>query len=131
MQSTLAKPCLEGKGGETEHGLRSCTADATFDEEEAEGGFEDEEEPEEDSEEEEEAAETEPGMLHIRDEGRKLRGRAQRRKITSMCKGPNVATLKALTGWQKGHLPNCHCVECAVPVGTLVRVIPRQPEGGW
>ena len=123
--------CLEGNGGETEHGLRSCTADATFEEEEAEGGLEDEEEPEEG----EDAAETEPGMpvppALIRKEGRKLRGRAHRRTVTSTCEGPDVATLKGLTGWRKGHSVKCTCAECAVPVGTVVRVIPRQPEGGW
>ena len=123
--------CLEGKGGETELGLRSCTADATFEVDEgAEGAEEAEDDAAEDSEPEEER-EGGPGNLHVRKEGRKVRGRKKRRKVYSTCKGPDVATLKALTGWKDGHEMDCVCVECAVPVGTVVRVIPRQPEGGW
>ena len=120
--------CLEGQGGETEHGLRSCTADTAFEEdasaaEDGSGGSKD--------------AATEgdggsaDGGLHLRGAGRTRRARPQRRTVLSACKGPDVSKLKALTGWMEDHLIDCDCVKCAVPVGTVVRVIPRQPEDGW
>jgi len=111
------------KGGQTEHGLRSCTADATFEEEEEEeigeeavlaGG---------------EASIGSGGRL--RESGKTVRGQPRRRKILSTCKGPHVATLEALTGWKEGHALDCPCVKCQVPAGTVVRVIPRHNDKDW
>ena len=114
----------ETQGGETEHGLRSCTADATFEEEtweevDSEDG-EAEAQPDPDSEE----------VAQMRPAGRKAGRRAQLRKVLSTCKGPHVAALAHLTGWRQNHDLDCPCTKCRVPGGTVVRVIPRH-SGDW
>jgi hypothetical protein len=108
----------ETKGGETEHGLRSCTADATFEEE----TWEEVEDHEADPESEEAA--------QVRQAGRKVQRRPKLRKVLSTCKGPHVAALAHLTGWRQNHDLDCPCAECRVPGGTVVRVIPRH-SGDW
>ena len=114
----------ETKGGETEHGLRSCTADATFGEEtwDGEETWEEVEDDEADSESEEAA--------QVRQAGRKVQRRPKLRKVLSTCKGPHVAALAHLTGWRQNHDLDCPCAECRVPGGTVVRVIPRH-SGDW
>ena len=122
---------LQGMGGETEHGLRSCTADATFQEEE-----EEEEEEQEQEQGGEEAGDKQPGAgsgLGHKGASRKTRGRAKTRKVLSTCKGPHIALLGRLTGWKEPakHALDCPCTKCVVPAGTVVRVIPCHGDSDW
>lgn len=122
--STLYALNAGSKGGQTEHGLRSCTADAMFEEEV-------------EVVEEEEVAAAAGGETSIAADGRLRRsgktgrGQPRRRKILSTCKGPHVATLESLTGWKEEHQLDCPCVKCRVPTGTVVRVIPRHGDNDW
>jgi hypothetical protein len=107
--------------GLTEHGLRACTADADFAEEE-EAAEEREEEPET-------AAfsglrET-AAFSGLNAPPRPQRGARKPRKVVKgVCKGPSIEALKKLTAWSNDHPATCDCNKCMVLPGTVVRVIP-------
>ena len=115
---------LEGHDGPTEHGLRASTADAAFEEATA-AVIEDEAE--------DEGGEAAARQLGADDGARRpaarRRGvRKRREQAAGKCKGPNVALMKGLTGWQSDHGglgKDCACSKCVIPAGTVVRVIPR------
>jgi len=111
----------QGKFGLTETGLRSCTANASFEDSDSEA--EEEAEPG--------SAPVQPAATGLRGRGPAARGAPKARKVVKgVCLGPDVNVLRGLTEWKQGHAELCRsgCASCTVPAGTVVRVIPRNVD---